>query len=218
MPMQFRDRADAGQRLAEALDAFAGDDAVVLGLPRGGVPVAFEVADGLGLPLDVVVVRKVGAPNNPEFGVGAVGEEGVVLLNHATLDRLGLREKDLQAAVEDEQAELQRRLDRYRRGRPATEVKGRTALLVDDGVATGGSAKAAIRVLRERGAGKVVLAVPVGPPETIADLDQVTDEVVCLETPASFMAVGTWYRDFGQTRDEEVVELLERAYRREGES
>ncbi|MGH3443565.1 MAG: phosphoribosyltransferase [Nitriliruptorales bacterium] len=212
--MQFRDRADAGKRLSEALDRFEGHDAVVLGLPRGGVPVAFEVAERLGLPLDVVVVRKIGAPSNPEFGVGAVGEEGVVLLNRPTLGRLGLQEEDLRSSVEDEQAELERRLERYRRGRPAAEVKGRTALLVDDGVATGGSAKAAIEVLRERGAGKVVLAVPVGPPETIAELEQFADEVVCLEQPASFMAVGTWYRDFGQTRDEEVVALLERAHGR----
>lgn len=212
MTMQFRDRAEAGRRLAEALDHLAGSDAVVLGLPRGGVPVAFEVADRLGLPLDVVVVRKVGAPNNPEFGVGAVGEEGVVLLNRPTLDRLGLREEDLQATVEEEQAELARRLDRYRRGRPAAEIKGRTAVLVDDGVATGGSAKAAVEVLRERGAGKVVLAVPVGPPDSVAELEKLADEVICLETPASFMAVGSWYRDFGQTRDEQVVEMLEKAY------
>lgn len=216
--MQFRDRADAGRKLAAALDRFAGDDAVVLGLPRGGVPVAFEVADRLDLPLDVVVVRKVGAPNNPEFGVGAVGEEGVVLLNRSTLDRLGLGEDELRASVEEEQSELERRLERYRRGRPAAEVRGRTAILVDDGVATGGSAKAAIEVLRERGAGKVVLAVPVGPPESISDLEKTADEVVCLETPASFMAVGTWYRDFGQTRDEQVIDLLGRAYREEDEA
>lgn len=212
MTMQFRDRAEAGRRLAEALDHLAGTDAVVLGLPRGGVPVAFEVADRLGLPLDVVVVRKVGAPNNPEFGVGAVGEEGVVLLNRSTLHRLGLREEDLQATVEEEQEELARRLHRYRRGRPAAEIKGRTAVLVDDGVATGGSAKAAVEVLRERGAGKVVLAVPVGPPDSVAELEMVADEVICLATPASFMAVGSWYRDFGQTRDEQVVDLLEKAY------
>ncbi len=210
--MIFDNREDAGRQLAERLGELQIDDPVVLGMPRGGVPVAYEVARRIDAPLDVVVVRKVGAPLNPEYGVGAVGEEGVVLLNDQALSQLGVTREDMQEAVEREQQELERRLERYRSGRPAARVRDRSVVVVDDGVATGVSATAAARVLRERGAGHTILAVPVGAPESLERLKGEYDETVCLHAPSSFMAVGSWYRDFGQTSDETVIDLLTSAY------
>lgn len=210
--MQFRDRREAGRELAAELADLEKEEPVVLALPRGGVPVAFEVALALRAPLDVLVVRKVGAPHNPEYGVGAIGEGGVLLLNDHALARLGLSRDDLQRTVDDERSELRRRVDRYRGGRPAVPIEGRTAVVVDDGLATGVSATAAVRVLRERGAGRVVVAVPVGAPDSVSRLEEEADAIVCLHAPASFMAVGSFYRDFGQTTDDEVVDLLSRSY------
>lgn len=212
MLMSFENRTEAGQQLAERLKDLAEADPIVLGLPRGGVPVAYEVAHRLHAPLDVVLVRKVGAPHNPEYGIGAVGEGGVRLLNDDAVARLGLSDDQLDSAVAREREEVKRRLESYRSGRPPVPVAGRTAIIVDDGLATGVSASAAVEVLRARKAARVVLAIPVGAPDSVDDLRQRADDVVCLHEPPSFMAVGTWYRDFSQTTDEDVIELLRRAH------
>lgn len=208
--MVFDDRHEGGRRLAKRLRDLADDAPVVLGMPRGGVPVAYEVARELRASLDVVVVRKVGAPHNPEYGVGAVGEGTVTLFDDERLASLGLQRDDLDEAVSSERGELEERVERYRDGRPAAPVAGRTVIVVDDGLATGVSATAAVRVLRTRDPHRIVLAVPVGPPASVERLEEVADEVVCLHAPPSFMAVGSWYRDFSQTTDDEVVELLGR--------
>ncbi len=206
----YRDRRAAGVALAEALPALAGEDPVVLALPRGGVPVAYEVARALHAPLDVLLVRKVGAPGNAEFGIGAIAEGGVLVLDRATIGSLLISLDELERSVERARAELAARLERYRRGRPAVDLHGRTAIVVDDGLATGGTASAALRAVRERGARHVVLAVPVGSRQAVERLRPEADDVVCLETPANFRAVGAWYRDFDQTSDAVVADLLER--------
>ncbi|WP_329097985.1 phosphoribosyltransferase family protein [Actinomadura citrea] len=209
--LDFDDRADAGRRLAERLGGLRGRDAVVLGLPRGGVPVAFEVARALGAPLDVIVVRKLGVPFQPELAMGAIGEGGVLVVNDEIVRRTGLGETDLTDAQRREQSELDVRVERFRRGRPRVELGGRTVVVVDDGVATGATARAACQVVRAQGARRVILAVPVGSPDIIAGLRRTADDVVCVLEPDLFHAVGQWYREFGQTSDGEVVELLDRA-------
>ena len=208
----FRDRQDAGRRLAERLAPLRDDDPVVVGLPRGGVPVAFEVATALGAPLDVVVVRKLGVPVQPELAMGAIGEEGVLVLNSELVGALGLERDEVEAVVAREEAELERRVRLFRGERPPVPVRGRTVILVDDGIATGSTALAAARVLRERGARRVVLAVPVGPPDAARRFRSEVDDFVCLEAPEWFFAVGGCYERFGQTTDEEVRDLLERAH------
>jgi len=205
----FANRAEAGQRLGERLREV--QDAVVLGLPRGGVVVAFEVAKALGAALDVILVRKLGVPYQPELGMGAIGEDGVRVLNARVLSLAGVGPDALEVVEERERAELERRAHRYRGDRLRVPVDGRTAIVVDDGIATGSTARAACQVARAHGAARVVLAVPVGPPSTITELAGDADEVICLETPEWFAAIGQWYRDFSQTSDEEVVELLARA-------
>jgi putative phosphoribosyl transferase len=208
----FVDRRDAGSRLGARLcRSVPAADVVVLGLPRGGVPVAFEVARTLGAPLDVIVVRKLGVPFDPELGFGAVGEEGAFVLNRDVIWLANLTLTDMTAVEERERTELQCRVHRYRGGRPPVELTGRTVIVVDDGIATGGTAQAACQVARARGAARVVLAVPVGEPGTIADLRDNADEVICLETPEDFYAIGSWYADFTQTTDEQVAELLRKA-------
>ncbi len=208
----FRDRADAGRELAEQLKARLGDEeVVVLGLPRGGVPVAFEVARELDAPLDVIVVRKLGVPYQPELGMGAIGEDGVRVLNREVLAMARVGEEEVAAVERSERAELERRARRFRGSRPRTPLVGRTAVVVDDGIATGSTARAACQVARAHGASRVILAVPVAPRSSLDLLAQVADEVVCLATPEPFYAVGQFYLDFSQTSDEEVVELLERA-------
>ncbi|MBW3562173.1 MAG: phosphoribosyltransferase [Actinobacteria bacterium] len=208
MGSTFEDRRDAGSQLADRVAELDLSDPVVLGLPRGGVPVAAEVADRLDAPLDVVVVRKVGAPHNPEYGIGAVGEGDVVVLNEGPMRQLGLSRDDLQDSIEEEQDELRRRLGRYRRGRDAVPLDDRSVVVVDDGLATGVTATAAAQVLRARGVEHLILAIPVGPPNNVQQVGTHYDDVVVLHTPDSFRAVGTWYRDFGQTSDDEVVDLL----------
>jgi len=208
----FRDREDAGRRLAERLAPLRGDDPVVVGLPRGGVPVAFEVATALGAPLDVLVVRKLGVPVQPELAMGAIGEEGVLVLNAELVGALGLDREQVEAVVTREEAELERRVNLYRGERAPVPVHDRTVILIDDGIATGSTALAAARVLRERGAKRVVLAVPVGPPDAARRFGSAVDDFVCLEAPEWFFAVGGCYERFGQTTDEEVRELLERAH------
>ncbi len=212
----FADRVDAGRQLAAALRAFRGRDIVVLGLPRGGVPVAREVAVALDAPLDVLVVRKLGVPYQPELAFGAIGEGpdgGVRVLNERVLRRTGLSPESIAAVEQAERDELHRRIDRYRGGRPGLPVAGRIALIVDDGFATGATARAAALVARAQGAAEVVLAAPIGAPDTVAGLREVADEVVCLGAPRDFMAVGQGYHDFGQTTDEQVCALLDAAHR-----
>jgi putative phosphoribosyl transferase len=211
--MTFTDRADAGRRLAARLESYRrdrNDQPVVIGLPRGGVVVAAEVARLLEAPLDVVVVRKLGAPDYPEFAIGAIAR-GETVLNEE-IDPGSLPPGYLDRVIATETRELERREALYRGGRAAVPVAGRTVLVVDDGLATGSTAAAAVRALRHAGARHIVLAVPVAAPDSAARLARLADEVVCLATPADFRAVSLWYRSFGQTSDEEVVELLQRAH------
>jgi predicted phosphoribosyltransferase len=203
----FSDRRAAGERLAGALRDLAGERPVVLGIPRGGVVVAVEVADRLGAPLEVVIPRKLGAPGNPELGLGAVAE-GVQVLDDRLIRVLGVDEAYLKEEIAAQQEEIRRRGQAYRSGRPEVDLAGATAIVVDDGVATGGTAVAALRWARERGARKVVLAVPVAPAEAVAMLRREADEVRVLLTPEPFYAVGQWYDSFPQVSDEEVVRLL----------
>jgi putative phosphoribosyl transferase len=206
--MPFADRRDAGRRLGAELVTRNYPDPLVLGLPRGGVPVAVEVARALDAPLDVLVIRKLGCPRQPELGIGAIGEGGVRVLNRRLIDQVGVSDAELERIAGREQVELERRLDRYRQGRPAVPLEGRTVVLIDDGLATGFTARAAVEVSRRRGAARVVLAVPVAPTEAVTELASVADEVVCLETPRWFGAIGAFYADFSQTSDEEVTRLL----------
>ncbi|WP_180903832.1 phosphoribosyltransferase [Nonomuraea indica] len=208
----FADRHDAGVRLAERLAGLVTEkNVVVLGLPRGGVAVAFEVAQALGAPLDVIVVRKLGVPFQPELGFGAVGEGGVRVISPGVVRMAHVTEEQIAAAEKRERAEVLARARRFRGDRAPVELAGRTVLIVDDGIATGGTARAACLVARARGAARVILAVPVGAPDTIASLRADADEVICLETPADLWAIGVWYADFTQTTDEQVLALLRRA-------
>ena len=209
----FDDRVDAGRQLAQRLDSFCGQDVVVLGLPRGGVPVAFEVAKALQAPLDVLVVRKLGVPFQPELAFGAIGEDGVRVLNDAVVREAQLDGDDMDAVERKQRIELRRRAERFRRGRDRISLTGRIAVIVDDGIATGATAKAACQVARAHGASRVVLAVPIGPDDIVARFAGYADEVVCLQTPAFFFAVGQGYRNFTQTSDDEVIALLDRARR-----
>ena len=210
--MLFRDRADAGRRLAARLTAYAGrPDVLVLALPRGGVPVAFEVARRLGAPLDVFLVRKLGAPGREELAMGALAAGGVRVLNEEVVRNLAIPDHVIDEAAEREGRELARREHEYRDGRPPPDVRGRTVLLVDDGLATGSTMRAAVAALRRLGPARVVVAVPVGAAETCAELGAEADESVCALTPEPFHAVGLWYEDFTQTTDEEVRDLLARA-------
>jgi putative phosphoribosyl transferase len=205
--MRFRDRAHAGRALAARLGHLRDAAPVVVGLPRGGVPVAAEVAAALGAQLDVVLVRKIGAPGREELAVGAIGEDGVTVRNDAVLHELGLSWDDLADRIEHERAEIRRRAALLRPGaRP--DLRARTVILVDDGIATGATVVAALRVLRDLGAGHVVLAVPVAPPDSLEALAPLADEVVCPVTPKRFAAVGQWYDDFTQVPDDRVRALL----------
>ena len=209
--MRFSDRTDAGQRLARQLEYLRGGDNVVLGLPRGGVPVAFEVARALGAPLDVIVVRKLGVPFQPELAMGAIGEGGVKVFNAEVVRRSGVTEAEIAAVERRELADLKQQAERFRAGRPHTDITGRTVILVDDGIATGSTASAACQVARRQGATRVIMTAPVGAPESISALRAVCDDVVCLEAPPYFAAVGTWYDDFRHVPDADVASFLERA-------
>jgi putative phosphoribosyl transferase len=204
----FVDRHEAGERLAEVLLGFASEDPVVLGLPRGGVPVAAEVASALRAPLDVLVVRKLGCPWQPELGVGAIGEGGVRVVNAPLIEMLNISQAQLDQIVAREESEVARRVHRYRGDRLPVGVEGRTVIIVDDGLATGFTARAGIEVVRHLGARRVVLAVPVAPRETLEQLRAVADEAVALETPDPFFGIGQFYLDFAQTSDQEVTDLL----------
>ena len=206
--MKFVDRHDAGRRLADRLVPLRDEDPIVLALPRGGVPVGVEVAKALDAPLDVILVRKLGVPSQPELAMGALGEEGVRVLDANIIARARVSERELHRTEVRERAELERRAVRYRGDRPPMKIDGRTVVIVDDGLATGASARAAIVVARARGARRVVLAVPVAPPDTVTALGNQADDVISVETPPSMTAIGQWYEDFRQTSDEEVVAHL----------
>ena len=205
----FRDRSEAGGKLAERLANYSPD--LVLALPRGGVPVAFEVAKALGAPLDVLLVRKLGAPGHEELAMGAIASGGVRVLNHDVVRSLHVSEHEIAAAVEREEGELQRRERLYRGERLYPKVEGRSVILIDDGVATGATMRAAIVALRQQNPKRIVAAVPVGALDTCELLRHEADEVVCVATPEPFYGVGRWYTMFPQTSDEEVRELLSRA-------
>jgi putative phosphoribosyl transferase len=204
----FANRVDAGRRLAAKLEHLRGEPAVVLGLPRGGVPVALEVAKALGIPLDVIVVRKLGVPIQPELAMGAIGEGGARVINDDIVRLANVSPADLADVETRERAELARRATRFRGDRPRQPLAGRTAIVVDDGIATGSTARAACQVARAQGATRIVLAVPVAPPNWVDRLSADADELICLETPRSFRSVGEFYADFSPTTDDEVVSCL----------
>jgi len=204
----FRDRAEAGRRLGERLQHLRGEDVVVLGLPRGGVAVAYEVAKALDAPLDVVVARKLGAPGQPELAIGAIAP-GASVLRHELVDMLGISDDEIQRITARERARAAELETRFRHGREAPEIGGRTAVVVDDGLATGATATAAVRSVRTRRPARIVLAVPVGAPESIADLSREVDEVVTLIAPRDLRAVGIWYESFPQLSDDEVEAMLD---------
>jgi predicted phosphoribosyltransferase len=207
----FADRADAGRRLAALLAERVGGDAIVLGLPRGGVVVAFEIAQCLHMPLDVIMVRKLGVPRQPELAMGALGEGGVRVLDDAVIRAANVGARDIEAVATVEAEVLAARARRFRAGRRAPDLRGREVVIVDDGLATGSTARAACAVARAAGAARVVLAAPVAPSGTVRALRSIADDVVVVATPSPFAAIGQFYDDFTQTPDDEVVRLLDRA-------
>jgi putative phosphoribosyl transferase len=211
-PKLFHDRTDAGRRLAQRLTGYRGPDTVVLALPRGGVEVGYEVARELDAPLDVIVARKLGAPGQRELGIGAIAPGGVRVLDEETIALLRIPPQEIDAVAAEEAAEMARRERLFREGRPALDLSGRTVILVDDGLATGVTARAAVRAIRTWQPHRIVLAVPVCAPETAAVLRGEVDDLICVEAPPDFIAVGRWYEDFDQTSDQEVIDLLARAY------
>src|SRR5947208_6161266 len=212
MERAFPNRTEAGRQLAEELGKYVGrEDVIVLGLPRGGVPVAYEVAKRLRAPLDVFIVRKLGVPGFEELAAGAIASGGVRVLNEDVMRAIPYADAAIEAVTAKETAELQRREQIYREGRAAPELRDRIVILVDDGLATGATMRAAVKALRQQGAAKIVVAVPVAPPDTCREFEDEADETVCASTPEFFQAVGQYYEDFSQTSDEEVRELLARA-------
>ncbi|WP_136601613.1 phosphoribosyltransferase [Salinigranum halophilum] len=205
----FDDRADAGRQLADLIEGHDVEADIVLAIPRGGLPVGRAVADALAVPLDIVAARKLGAPGNPEFAIGAVASDGTIFLNDEYIDQLGVDESYVDDAIERERAAAQEKVDRYRGERPPLDLHDKTVVVVDDGVATGATTIACLRQIRAAGAARVVLAVPVGPPDTIERLGAEADEVLCVETPPSFMAVGQFYASFTQVSDDEAMRYLD---------
>lgn len=208
----FIDRRDAGSQLAQRLKKYRWQKGVlVLALPRGGVVTGFEIARSLDAPLDVLIVRKIGFPGQPELAIGAVSETGAVVLNESIISSYGVSEDYVKKEISRQEEEISRRVKLYRKGRSISELEGKTVILVDDGVATGATVKAAIATLKKEKITKLVLALPVGPPEAAAELKEMVDDFICLEVPAYFGAVGAFYEDFTQVSDDEVVEMLERS-------
>jgi len=209
MERAFANRSEAGRSLAEKLEKYANrNDLIVLGLPRGGVPVAYEVAKRLHVPLDVFIVRKLGVPGFEELAAGAIASGSVRVLNEDVMRAIPYGDAAIEAVTAKETAELQRREQIYREGRPAPDLRGNVVMLVDDGLATGATMRAAVKALRQSGAAKIVVAVPVGPPDTCREIAQEADETICLSTPEFFQAVGQYYEDFSQTSDDDVRKLL----------
>jgi putative phosphoribosyl transferase len=212
MAARYRNRTEAGRRLAGKLREYAGrPDVVVLALPRGGVPVGYEVARALGAPLDVFIVRKLGLPSHPELAIGAIAPGGVRVIDREAMSHFAVTDEDLAVVAIAEERELDRRERQYRDGLPASNVTAKTVIVVDDGLATGATMTAAATALRQQRPARLVVAVPVGAPETCDACREIADEVVCAETPEAFHAVGDWYEDFSETSDEEVQELLHRS-------
>lgn len=205
---RFTDRTEAGRRLADAIEDQGVDADIVLAIPRGGLPLGRAVADALDVPLDIVVASKIGAPYNPEFAIGAVASDGSVWLDEETIDQLGVDDEYIEREREREAETARTKAQRYRGDREPPDLRGRTVVIVDDGVATGSTAIAAVRLVREQGAERVVLAVPVGPPDTIDELEDEADDVICVATPSYFSAVGQFYDRFEQVRDEEAMDYL----------
>ena len=206
----FRDRTEAGELLAERLSQYAGPNTIILALPRGGVPVGYQVAKRLGAPLDVLIVRKIGAPMQPELAIGAIvdGSAPEVVLNDDLVSQLGISRFYIDREEQQLLKEIERRQKLYRQGRTGYDVKGRTVIVVDDGIATGATVRAALKALRRGAPEKLILAVPVAPPDTVASLSREVDDLVCLDVPRGFMAISMFYQRFDQTPDEEVVRLL----------
>ena len=216
---RFRDRTEAGRLLAQELSRYAGrDDVIVLALPRGGVPVGYEVAKALGAPLDVFVARKLGLPGYPELAMGAIASDGVAVLDEALVQRLRIGEEAIRKVITQEAGELKRREAAYRDGRPPPDLAGKTVILVDDGLATGATMRAAALAVKMHNPERLVVAVPVAAAQTCDEFREDVDEIICAVTPEPFYAVGMWYENFDQTTDEEVRELLARAADQSGES
>ena len=207
----FSDRVEAGKRLASALRDFAGKNGIVLAIPRGGVVVGYEIAKALSLPLDVIIPRKIGAPDNPELAIGAMTEDGTIILDDNLITYIGVPRDYIKAESERQKHEIERRLKLYRQNEPYPSLKGLDVVIVDDGIATGSTMKAALASVKNRGASTVTVAVPVGPPSTIKELKKQADRVVCLYAPEYFQAIGQFYTDFNQTTDEEVIQLLKQS-------
>lgn len=206
--MLFKDRKDAGEQLGNALQKYKSEETVVIGIPRGGVVVAAEAAKILGAPLDVIIPRKLGAPHNPEVAIGAVTQDGTVIQDEVMVRRLGLSDLQIKQMAEEVSEEIQRRVEKYRNGKTGLELRNKTVVVVDDGIATGFTVQAALQSVRNSGADKLVLAVPVAPADTVGLFREIVDNLVCLYIPEVFYAVGQFYIDFDQTSDEEVMTLL----------
>jgi putative phosphoribosyl transferase len=204
----FSDRVDAGRRLAAALADLAGKNSIVLAIPRGGVVVGYEIAKALKLPLDIIIPRKIGAPDNPELAIGAMTEDGTIILDDKLMAYMGVPMEYVEEESERQKIEIQRRLKLYRQNEPYPSLKGLNVIIVDDGIATGSTIKAALASVKNHGASSVTVAVPVGPPSAIKELKRLADSVVCLFTPEYFAAIGQFYVNFDQTSDEEVIQLL----------
>ena len=207
----FSDRVEAGKRLASAMRDFDGKNGIVLAIPRGGVVVGYEIAKALSLPLDVIIPRKIGAPDNPELAIGAMTEDGTIILDDNLITYIGVQRDYIKAESERQKHEIERRLKLYRQNEPYPSLKGLDVVIVDDGIATGSTMKAALASVKNRGASTVTVAVPVGPPSTIKELKKQAARVVCLYTPEYFQAIGQFYTDFNQTTDEEVIQLLKQS-------
>lgn len=206
----FSNRVDAGKRLAKALKDFAGKDAVVLAIPRGGVIVGYEIADALDLPLDLIIPHKLGAPDNPELAIGAITEDGSKVIDSSIVAYLDVSYEYIEEESERQKREIERRLKMYRQGMPPRELKDKEVIVVDDGIATGSTMKAALVSVKNKGAKSITVAIPVGPPSTIEELKKLADNVICIYTPGYFQAIGQFYEDFSQTSDQEVIDLLKK--------
>lgn len=206
----FADRVDAGKKLAKALEGFTYKNGLILAIPRGGVVVAYQIAEALDMPLDVIIPRKLGAPYNSELAIGAVTEDGSTVLDENLVAYLNVSSDYILKESEQQKQEIERRQNIYRQGMPPRTIAGKEVIVVDDGIATGSTMKAALLSIRNRGAKSITVAIPVGPPSTIEELEEIADKIVCLYTPNYFQAIGQFYKDFSQTSDEEVIELLKK--------